>query len=142
MTTLMFNPMKLGHPMGIEHMQAAPRCGARNRQGKPCKKAAMRGRCRCRLHGGVVGRKTPEGIERSRLAHLKHGRCCRDTVLLMRSLREHSRTQARTRALAEDGVVSAEAMRAEAEAQEAVMAMMDIVKAHAAARRAARKTGN
>lgn len=32
-------------------------CGARNRQGQPCKKAPMRGRTRCRNHGGA----TPKG---------------------------------------------------------------------------------
>lgn len=31
----------------------APRCGARTRQGSSCKKAAMRGKRRCRNHGGA-----------------------------------------------------------------------------------------
>jgi hypothetical protein len=33
------------------------RCGAKNRQGEPCKLAPMIGKTRCRLHGG----KTPKG---------------------------------------------------------------------------------
>lgn len=33
-------------------MNRAPRCGARNRAGNPCQAPAMRGRQRCRLHGG------------------------------------------------------------------------------------------
>jgi hypothetical protein len=35
----------------------------------------MRGKRRCRLHGGKsTGPRTPEGLERSRKAHWKHGR--------------------------------------------------------------------
>jgi hypothetical protein len=30
----------------------APRCGARTRSGAPCKAPAVRGRARCRMHGG------------------------------------------------------------------------------------------
>ena len=40
-------------------------CGARNRQGSPCKARALtNGRCRC--HGGLsTGAKTPEGIAKA-----------------------------------------------------------------------------
>lgn len=31
---------------------STPRCGARNRQGNPCQCPAMRGKRRCRIHGG------------------------------------------------------------------------------------------
>jgi hypothetical protein len=57
----------------------APRCGAKTRRGLPCKAPAMRSRksgeyTRCRLHGGAsTGPKTSEGLERCRLARLKHG---------------------------------------------------------------------
>jgi hypothetical protein len=51
----------------------APRCGAITRKGTPCQSPAMKNG-RCRLHGGKsTGPKTPEGIERIRQAHLKHG---------------------------------------------------------------------
>jgi hypothetical protein len=33
--------------------RSVPRCGARNRAGKVCACPAMRGRQRCRLHGGL-----------------------------------------------------------------------------------------
>ncbi len=37
--------------------RAAPRCGAaRKSDGKPCQRPALKGRTRCRLHGGASGR--------------------------------------------------------------------------------------
>lgn len=36
----------------LANLNAAPRCGARNRAGTPCQCPAMRDRKRCRLHGG------------------------------------------------------------------------------------------
>ena len=50
-------------------------CGARTRQGHPCRRAALRGRRRCRMHGGhSTGPRTPEGLEHSRGARWVHGR--------------------------------------------------------------------
>jgi len=58
----------------------APRCGAKTRKGAPCQAPAMKNG-RCRLHGGKsTGPKTPEGIERIRQAHLKHGRYTKATI--------------------------------------------------------------
>jgi hypothetical protein len=37
----------------LEKLRAAARCGARNRAGRPCQCPAIRGRSRCRLHGGL-----------------------------------------------------------------------------------------
>jgi hypothetical protein len=34
------------------NLRQAPRCGARTRAGTPCQSPAIRGRRRCRLHGG------------------------------------------------------------------------------------------
>src|SRR5262249_40479947 len=53
---------------------AARRCGARSkRTGKPCRAAAMPNG-RCKVHGGQrTGPRTPEGLERSKRARLKHG---------------------------------------------------------------------
>lgn len=51
------------------------RCGARTRSGSPCKKPAIAGKARCRLHGGrSTGAKTPEGLAKLRALHWKHGR--------------------------------------------------------------------
>ena len=56
-----------GNPMN------ASRCGAKTRSGTPCKAPAM-ANGRCRMHGGKsTGPRTPEGLERSRNANLKHG---------------------------------------------------------------------
>jgi hypothetical protein len=50
-----------------------PKCGAKNRQGLPCRCPAMRNG-RCRLHGGLsTGPRTTEGLERLRAARTVHG---------------------------------------------------------------------
>lgn len=46
----------------------APRCLARNRRGSPCQSPAMRGKKRCRLHGGH-GSGAPPGNQNA----FKHG---------------------------------------------------------------------
>ena len=33
-------------------MQRAPKCGAKTRLGTPCRAPAIRGKARCRMHGG------------------------------------------------------------------------------------------
>ncbi|WP_052832798.1 HGGxSTG domain-containing protein [Skermanella aerolata] len=48
--------------MNDEHKRI---CGAMNRQGKPCQVAPMKGRARCRLHGG----KTPKGNHTGPMRH-------------------------------------------------------------------------
>jgi len=58
----------------------APRCGAKTRGGTLCQAPAMKNG-RCRLHGGKsTGPKTPEGIERIRQAHLKHGEYTKEAI--------------------------------------------------------------
>jgi hypothetical protein len=54
-------------------MHCAPRCGARTRSGNPCRAPAIRGKARCRMHGGkspgrpvIHGRYTKATIERRR----------------------------------------------------------------------------
>src|SRR6266436_6770510 len=37
----------------IKNLNGAQRCGARTRAGAPCQRPAIRGRTRCRLHGGL-----------------------------------------------------------------------------------------
>ena len=51
-------------------MNRAPRCLARNRQGKPCQSPAVKGKRRCRLHGEAEGSGAPKGNQNA----LKHGR--------------------------------------------------------------------
>jgi hypothetical protein len=64
--------LKNGNPSG--NPSAAPRCGARTRKGTPCGCPAMRGKKRCRLHGGLsTGPTTAAGLVHSKRARWKHG---------------------------------------------------------------------
>ena len=54
-------------------MQRAPRCGARTRSGNTCQAPAVRGKRRCRMHGGkstgrppIHGRYTQAAIAQKR----------------------------------------------------------------------------
>ena len=50
-------------------------CSAKTRSGNPCQKPPMKGKNRCRLHGGLsTGPRTVEGKARIAAAHYKHGR--------------------------------------------------------------------
>jgi hypothetical protein len=76
----------------LARIRAAPRCGARNRTGTPCQCPAIRGRPRCRLHGGrssgaptgtgngnyVDGYFTAEAIEERRWARSLLGTFAKD----------------------------------------------------------------
>lgn len=69
---------KLRHgnqPATVEHLFSSPRCGAKARStGKPCKKAALKGKKRCQLHGGrSTGPRTEAGKRKSRMGPTKHG---------------------------------------------------------------------
>jgi hypothetical protein len=62
-----------GNPPGDP--SKAPRCGARTRAGGSCLAPAVRGKRRCRMHGGLsTGPRTPEGAARAARANLRHGR--------------------------------------------------------------------
>ena len=50
-------------------------CSAKTRSGNPCQKPPMKGKNRCRLHGGLsTGPRTEEGKARIAAAQYKHGR--------------------------------------------------------------------
>jgi hypothetical protein len=50
------------------------RCGARTRRGAPCRSWSVRGRRRCRMHGGKsTGPRTAEGRARIAAANTTHG---------------------------------------------------------------------
>ncbi len=68
----------------LANMAAAPRCGARTRAGHPCRQAAVRGRARCRMHGGAKGSGGPRG---DRNGNFKHGLWTRDSVATRRAIR-------------------------------------------------------
>lgn len=63
--------LRNGNPRG--NPNAAPRCGACNRAGNPCRAPAM-ANGRCRRHGGKsTGPTTDDGVKRLRLARTVHG---------------------------------------------------------------------
>ena len=81
-TVLLRNGNRQGNPMN------AQRCEAKTRRGAPCRAPAMPNG-RCRMHGGKsTGPRTAEGLERSRMARLKHGHYCAQSVALRRYWRQ------------------------------------------------------
>lgn len=49
------------HKRNTGPMRASLRCGARTRSGRPCRSPAVRGKRRCRMHGGAKGSGAPIG---------------------------------------------------------------------------------
>ena len=47
-------------------MLASPRCGAKIRCGGSCRSPAVRGKRRCRMHGGAPGSGAPRGNQNAR----------------------------------------------------------------------------
>jgi hypothetical protein len=47
--------MTCNHPRTTGPMLSSPRCGARTRSGNACQSPAVRGKKRCRMHGGAAG---------------------------------------------------------------------------------------
>jgi hypothetical protein len=64
-------------------MLASPRCGAKTRSGKLCRSPAVRGKNRCRMHGGAAGSGAPKG----NINAFKHGLFTREAIAERRSLR-------------------------------------------------------
>ncbi|MHC2465177.1 HGGxSTG domain-containing protein [Bradyrhizobium embrapense] len=65
-------------------MRASPRCGAKTRSGGACRAPAVRGKKRCRMHGGAKGSGAPRANRNAR----KHGRFTRDAIEERREIRE------------------------------------------------------
>jgi glucans biosynthesis protein len=68
----------------IEPMLASPRCGAKTRAGTPCRAPAVRGKARCRMHGGAAGSGAPRGNKNA----LKNGFYTSESILGRRLMRE------------------------------------------------------
>ena len=64
----------------------APRCGARTKRnnGKPCQAPAVRGKSRCRLHGGSKGSGANAGNQNA----LKHGNSTTKAKVTRRAVRK------------------------------------------------------
>ena len=81
--------LKNGNPVG--DLSGAPKCGAKNRQAQPCRRAAMRNG-RCPMHGGLsTGPRTADDIGRIRQARTIHGFYSAAAI----ALRSAARVQAR-----------------------------------------------
>ena len=72
----------------LANLAKAPRCGARTRTGSPCRQAAVRGRARCRMHGGAKGSGGPSG---ARNGNFKHGLWTRESKRLRYATRRKLR---------------------------------------------------
>jgi hypothetical protein len=58
-----------GHARNTGAMLASPRCGVKIRSGGLCRSPAVRGKRRCRMHGGAPGSGAPRANQNAR----KHG---------------------------------------------------------------------
>jgi hypothetical protein len=64
-------------------MLASPRCGAKTRTAGACRAPAVRGKMRCRMHGGAEGSGAPRANRNAR----KHGLFTRDAIEERREIR-------------------------------------------------------
>lgn len=69
-------------PMQPENLANAPRCGARTRAGTECQSPAVRGRDRCRMHGG-----TNRGAPRGNRNAWKHGNRSKEAESQLKTVR-------------------------------------------------------
>ena len=96
------NPMRLDL---LALMRAAPRCGARCRDGSPCEAPAVRGQRRCRMHGGARGSGAPRG---ERNGNYRHGRATVGAQRWRRYLSARVRLLGRMVRLFKPGLVTVE----------------------------------
>ncbi|WP_454649708.1 HGGxSTG domain-containing protein [Bradyrhizobium liaoningense] len=75
--------MSGSHVRNTRAMLASPRCGASTRSGFACSAPAVRGKLRCRMHGGARGSGAPPGNENAR----KHGAFTREGIADRRAIR-------------------------------------------------------
>ena len=81
------------------------RCLAKTRRSTPCQKAALKGKTRCRLHGGKSsGAKTVERKARVVAANTKHGRRSQGHVEKVKQI--HADLKRITRGLRQAGLIS------------------------------------
>jgi hypothetical protein len=60
----------------VNAMLSSRRCGAKTRSGELCRSPAVRGRARCRMHGGAKGSGAPRGNKNA----LKRGDYTRERI--------------------------------------------------------------
>jgi hypothetical protein len=64
------------HARNTGPMLASPRCGAKIRSGGSCRSPTVRGKSRCRMHGGAPGCGAPRGNQNAR----QHGLFTKDAI--------------------------------------------------------------
>ena len=67
----------------LKNLRQAPRCGALTRAGGACKRPAIRGHGRCRLHGGL----SPGAPRGSKNGNFRHGNWTAEAIEELRWLR-------------------------------------------------------
>ena len=72
------------HARNTAPMLASPRCGAKTRASSACRSPAVRGKKRCRMHGGAKGSGAPKANRNAR----KHGLFTGDAIAERRQIRE------------------------------------------------------
>lgn len=75
------------HLRNVAGMHSAQRCGARTRKGTPCAAPAVKGRKRCRMHGGARGSGAPLGNQNA----LRCGLYTADSLELRRQVTRYIR---------------------------------------------------
>ncbi len=80
------------HQRNTSAMRQTARCGAKTRRGTSCQSPAVRGKKRCRMHGGAKGSGAPEGNENA----LKHGMYTRETLSFQKHVRDLLREGTKT----------------------------------------------
>ncbi|WP_428981633.1 HGGxSTG domain-containing protein [Novosphingobium album (ex Liu et al. 2023)] len=65
-------------------MRSSPRCGAKTRAGTPCEAPAVKGKKRCRMHGGAKGSGAPKGNQNA----LKSGLYTAESLRLRRHVNQ------------------------------------------------------
>ena len=71
------------HIRNIAPMLASPRCGVKTRASGACRSPAVRGKKRCRMHGGAPGSGAPKANRNAR----KHGLFTGDAIAERRQIR-------------------------------------------------------
>ena len=83
------------NPTQPENLSNAPRCGAKTRSGSVCRSPAVKGRLRCRMHGGT-NKGAPQGNNNAR----KHGNRsaeAEEQLKIVRQTNQHLRVLSKVR---------------------------------------------
>ena len=65
------------------HLLNSPRCSAKTRSGTPCQAPAVKGKCRCRMHGG-----NSPGATKGNKNALRHGFYAAEAIAERNKLRD------------------------------------------------------